>query len=66
MASKPCCDAGAPVQHDYERKGTSTPVGDLKEEYLTGSGKKAIIFVHDIFGFDYKQVLSCPVRCSLL
>ena len=26
--------------------------------YTVGSGKQALIFIHDIFGFDFKQVRS--------
>ena len=56
MASKPCCDAGAPVAHEYTKRGSMAPVDDLKQVYFTGSDKAAVIFIGDIFGFNYSQV----------
>ena len=57
MASKPCCDAGAPVAHEYTPKGSTGEVSGRKL-YTVGSSKQALIFIHDIFGFDFKQVWS--------
>ncbi|KXZ55628.1 hypothetical protein GPECTOR_2g1178 [Gonium pectorale] len=55
MSSKACCDAGKPVQINYEPKGKFSKAGDLPI-YQTGSGERGVVVVPDIFGFGEKQV----------
>ena len=56
MASDACCAAGAPLKHNYTRKGTMSTLADGTKLYLKSNGPRAILFVHDIFGFDCNQV----------
>jgi hypothetical protein len=58
MPAPPPCDAGMPLKRKYSPRGNNTSAVDgLGEVYVTGSDEdKAVIFVHDAFGCDHKQV----------
>lgn len=55
MASSACCDAGQPVVTEYVKHGEHAKVDGI-DVYVTGSGSRCILFVPDIFGFDFSQV----------
>lgn len=50
MASEACCNAGKPTPHAYAGNGSVQSAGDLPL-YVSGSGKKAVVVIYDIFGF---------------
>lgn len=58
MASKACCAAGAPFELDYEKKGSWVERDGIKL-YQIGSGTRALVLIHDIFGFKFNQVGFC-------
>ena len=51
MATQECKDAGPPKKSNYTEKGKRSKLGDLPI-YEVGTGKKAIIFIYDIFGWN--------------
>jgi hypothetical protein len=55
MASKACCAAGAPFELDYAMKGSWVEHNGLKL-YQIGSGTRALVLIHDIFGVEFNQV----------
>jgi hypothetical protein len=55
MCTPECRDAGRPVALDYSPVGKHEQVDGL-DVYVVGSGKRAIVFITDIFGVDFKQV----------
>jgi hypothetical protein len=58
-----CCAAGAPVKLEYIKKGHMKDVASGLKAYVNcqQGSKRALILVHDIFGFHFNQVCSISV-----
>jgi hypothetical protein len=57
MCTPACHNAGSPVSLEFEKQGSFEDVDGL-DVYVTGTGKQGVIFVVDIFGFEFQQVCS--------
>ena len=57
MCTPACQDAGRPVSLEYDKLGKHEDVDGL-DVYVTGTGKQGILFVVDIFGFEFQQARS--------
>lgn len=55
MCTPACHDAGRPVSLEYDKLGKHEDVGGL-DVYVTGTGSRGVLFVIDIFGFEFQQV----------
>eukprot|EP00892_Ulva_mutabilis_P003395 jgi/Ulvmu1/1427/UM011_0156.1 len=65
MASPVCCDAGKPVVLEYAKHGERVNV-DGVDVYVTGAAEcsRCIIFIPDIFGFEFSQVFQVADRLA--
>lgn len=59
MCTPACHSAGRPVSLEYDKLGKHEDVNGL-DVYVTGTGKQGIVFVIDIFGFDFQQARLLP------
>lgn len=54
MCTPACHNAGQPVSLEYDKVGKHEDVDGL-DVYVTGRGSQGVLFVTDIFGFEFQQ-----------